>query len=410
MRILILIIFSCLIYPPVFIHAQVREIKILNSDWKFAKGHNENAFHFAFDDSSWQSVTIPHDWAISGPFIEDGDGNTGKLPWKGEGWYRHTFEISDAYKDKQIYLLFDGVMAFPAVYINGILAGKWDYGYNSFYLNITDYLQLGKRNVLAVHADTRQHDSRWYPGAGIYRKVQMIVVNPVHINIWGTHITTPIIKSNYTDVHITSTIVNADSVQQDQVSLEHIILSPSGKELSRKKSSVIIGANEKSQFASTITLTNPQRWDIDNPALYKLKTIIRSDIRIVDSVTTSFGIRTMRFTPVDGFYLNDRRVQLKGVNLHHDHGPLGAAFYTRAMERQLEIMQAMGCNAVRTSHNTAAPELLDLCDRMGILVFNEIFDKYDRKADIVDTTDFEDFAERNIRNFVMRDRNHPSVF
>ncbi len=390
--------------------AQAREIITLQTNWKFARGHYEDAFKPQFDDTQWKDINIPHDWAIEGPFIVDGDGNTGKLPWKGEGWYRNHMFIPEKYIDKTVYLIFDGVMAFPEVFINGTLAGTWDYGYNSFYLDITRYIHFGKENLIAVHADTRNHESRWYPGAGIYRKVQMVVVDKVHVGIWGTYVTTPIIKPHAADIRVINTLCNSSLNDETNITVENIILSPKGIELVKKSVSFSLKGNKSKEIETNITLSNPQRWDIDNPVLYKVKTIVYKGNEIADICFTNFGIRSIRFTPDNGFYLNNRRVQLKGVNLHHDHGLLGAAFFPRAMERQLEIMKAMGCNAIRTSHNMPAPELLDLCDRMGLLVFNEAFDKYDKRADITEQTDFEEFAHRNIRNFVVRDRNHPCIF
>jgi beta-galactosidase len=387
-----------------------QDVVTLQTGWKFMKGSTKDAFQKDFDDTKWREVTIPHDWAIEGPVLVNGDGNTGKLPWKGEGWYRKYLEIPASYSGKQVYLLFDGVMAFPEVYVNGKLAGKWDYGYSPFHLNITSLLQIGAKNSIAVHADTRMHDSRWYPGAGIYRKVQMIVTNPVHTSIWGTFITTPVVKPNYAEVRIMTTLQNESQVNEDKVVVEQVILNPKGVEISKKSVVSSIKAGKSQDVEITLTLTNPQRWDVESPALYQVKTNIYKNSELTDSKTTTFGIRTIRFTANNGFYLNDKRLQLKGVCLHHDHGALGSAFYPRAMERQLEIMKSMGCNAVRTSHNMCAPELLDLCDRMGILVFNEAFDKYDGKAGITDDTDFEDFSARNIKNFVLMGRNHPSVF
>ncbi|SMO50013.1 glycoside hydrolase family 2 TIM barrel-domain containing protein [Gracilimonas mengyeensis] len=387
----------------------LRQVTTLQTGWTFAKSNHPQAKTLDFDDSDWEQVSVPHDWAISGPFIMDGDGSTAKLPWKGQGWYRRTLDIPADLGNKRVYLEFDGVMAFPKIYVNGELAGKWDYGYNSFYLDVTEHLSPGGENLLAVHADTRQHDSRWYPGAGIYRKVQMKIVNPVHVDIWGTYITTPIVKPNYADVRIRTTVENKTQNDAD-IKVEQIIYSPGGNEVGRGDITPTIKANSEAQPEVTITLTDPQRWDIDNPVLYTAKTLVYNGDELVDSYKTTFGVRTIRFTADNGFYLNDRRVQFKGVNLHHGHGPLGAAFHPRAMERQLQIMKDMGVNAIRTSHNTAAPELLELCDKMGLLFFNEVFDKYDEKAGITDTTDFDSFARRNIRNHVVRDRNHPSLF
>jgi beta-galactosidase len=305
--------------------------------------------------------------------------------------------------------VFDGVMAFPKVYINGNLAGEWDYGYNAFYIDITDFLNFDKKNILAVHADTRQHDSRWYPGGGIYRKAQMIVTNPIHVNVWGTQITTPIIKPNYADVRINASVVN-ETNQNETIKVEHIIYSTNGKELAKNQIEHLIISNKSNDFEVTLQVPNPELWDTENPNLYTAITNVYSNNTLIDSYKTTFGIRSIQFTADDGFHLNHKRVQLKGVNMHSDLGPLGMAFNYRALQRQLEIMKSMGVNAIRNSHNVAAPELLELCDKMGLLVFDEIFDKYDAKVDITDTTDFADFAKRNVKNFVERDRNHPCVF
>jgi len=386
-----------------------REYKTLQQGWKFTKGNPENAERPGFNDATWESVSVPHDWAISGPFDPKGDGNTGKLPWKGEGWYRTGIDLAQADANKRIYLIFDGVMAFPKVYVNGKRAGSWDYGYNSFYLDVTDHVIFGQKNILAVYTNTVEHDSRWYPGAGIYRKVQLLKVDPVHLGIWGNHITTPIVKPHYADVRISSTVLNMSS-RADSIKVVQTILDPKGNELQSKEIIKYLNPKEEKNLEVTLKVLDPQRWDVENPNLYATKTQVFFGDKLVDEKVSTFGIRTTRFTANDGFYLNDKRVQLKGVNLHHGHGPLGAAFHPRAMERQLEIMKSMGVNAIRNSHNVAAPELLELCDRMGLLFFNEIFDKYDAKADITDTTNFEEFAHRNIKNFVLRDRNHPSVF
>lgn len=399
-----------IVFPFLASMGQSREIITLQTGWKFSKGNFEKAAQLKFDDSKWQDVTLPHDWAIGEATLVDGDGNTGKLPWKGEGWYRKSLDIQAGYSGKSIILIFDGIMSKPEVYLNGQLAGKWDYGYNSFYLDVTKLVNFSGKNELAIHADTRDHDSRWYPGAGIYRKIQMLVVDPVHVGVWGTQITTPVVKVNYADVRIMNKVYNNSGNTEDKIKVENIILNPKGTEIARKEATVKITSGASSEIETTIGLTDPQRWDIVNPVMYQAKTNIYKGDKLVDSSVNTFGIRTIRITPNNGLYLNDRRVQLKGVCLHHDQGLLGAAFYPRAMERQIEIMKSMGCNAIRTSHNMPAPELLELCDKMGILVFDEAFDKYDKKADITENTDFEEYAQRNIKNFIERDRNHPSVF
>lgn len=384
---------------------------VLNFDegWKFKKGPVAGAEKILFKDSDWAFVRVPHDWAIEEGFVRDGDGNTGKLSWKDEGWYRKTFSLDEKYLGKRLYLICDGIMAFPKVYINGHLAGSWDYGYNTFYLEISELILAEKENLIAIHVDTRQHDSRWYPGAGIFRKIQLLAVDPVHVDIWGTYITTPAIKVHYADVKIEMTLNNTRN-EDENLTVVQRIFSPADLLVSETEKAIEIKAKSNQIIESLFTIPSPELWNLEEPALYFVRTQIKKGNLVLDSQTDYFGIRKIRFDADHGFYLNDRRVQLKGVNLHHDQGPLGAAFHTRAMERQLEIMKAMGCNAVRNSHNVAAPELLDLCDKMGILVLNEIFDKYDGKADISDTTDFDGFAHRNIKNFVKRDRNHPSVF
>jgi beta-galactosidase len=400
----------CLLWVSSFvINAQTRTITTLQTHWKFSKGNPVNAASLGFNDSDWETVKVPHDWAIGENFKVDGDGNTGKLPWKGEGWYRKELEISTIEKGKKLQLIFDGVMAFPQVFINGKLAGKWDYGYNSFHVDITSFVNYGGKNVLAVYADTRKHDSRWYPGAGIYRKVQLLVTNPIHVNIWGTYITTPTVKEHLAEVRI-NTSINNETNQKSVIKVEQIIYSSLGKEVVKKEVKDTLLPNKSKDFEATLKIINPVFWDVKNPNLYSVITNVFKDNKLVDSEKSIFGVRTIHFTADDGFYLNNRRVQLKGVNLHSDLGPLGMAFNYRAMERELEIMKSMGVNAIRNSHNVAAPELLALCDQMGLLFFNEIFDKYDGKANITAATDFDEFAHRNIKNFVTRDRNHPSVF
>ena len=228
--------------------SNARETITLQTGWKFTKGTVENAMQVDFNDSKWQDVMVPHDWAIAGPTEPNGDGNTGKLPWRDQAWYRRNLEITPEWSGKTIYLLFDGVMSNPEIYINGKLAGKWDYGYNSFYLDITEWLNIQGKNKLAVHVDNREHDSRWYPGAGIYRKVQMISCGSVHIGIWGTQITTPIVKPNYAEVRIMTTVNNKSGIRADKVRVENIILNPTGTEVGRKETTGSIHAKASSDY------------------------------------------------------------------------------------------------------------------------------------------------------------------
>jgi beta-galactosidase len=387
-----------------------RRVVNFNQGWRFAKGSREGAEQPAFDDSAWQAVQLPHDWAISGPFSPREDGYAGKLPWKGQGWYRKTFTLNNWWRSR-VYLDFDGVMAFPKVYVNGQPAGQWDYGYMSFRVDATPYVKFGQSNTVAVYVDTRSHGTRWYPGAGICRKVTMTICNPVHVAHWGTFVTTPSVEDVSATIRVRSTVEN--HLESDsRVRVFTTLRDPAGLVIatSEKSDILLIPPGESNQLDRSFTIANPQRWDLNNPSLYSVSVDVRADGSGVDTVTIPFGIRTFEFTANDGFHLNGRRVQLHGVNLHHDQGPLGAAFYPRAMERQLEIMRDMGVNAVRTSHNPPAPELLDLCDRMGMVVWDEAFDKWDGTADRIDgQPPLEEYGEKQIRNFVMRDRNHPSV-
>lgn len=380
-----------------------------NKGWRFSKGEQpESIIQAGFDDSRWEPVRLPHDWAIDGPFDPEGDGSTGKLPWKGVGWYRKAFSLDAGHSGRRVYFDFDGVMAFPKVYINGRLAGEWDYGYNSFRVDATSYVNFGATNLIAVEADTREHRSRWYPGAGIYRKVTMTIAEPVHIAHWGAFVTTPSVGEDSASVNVTATVEN-HCERNVTADVSIILLDPDDKQVAEGKVSISIPSKGSTDAVQKLEVSNPRRWDIDHPELYKAGIVVSMDGQKMDSETVTFGIRTFEFTADEGIHLNGRRVQLYGVNLHHDQGVLGAAFNTRAMERQLEIMKEMGMNSIRTSHNPPAPEVLDLCDRMGIIVWDEAFDKWEATAGHVTDEPLEVFGERQIRNFIMRDRNHPSV-
>jgi beta-galactosidase len=404
----ILVLLSVLVFTD-SLFAQ-RTVEDFNRNWRFTKGeHGQQVQQIEYDDSDWQGVNLPHDWAISGPFNPNENGYAGKLPWKGVGWYRKTFMLRDTDKGKRVYFDFDGVMACPKVYVNGQLIGQWDYGYMSFRVDATPYVRFDEKNIIAVMADTRQHGTRWYPGAGIYRKVTKTVCAPVHISHWGTFVTTPEINDDSATVDVNTTIEN-HSGSESKVVVEVVLLDPEGNEVAKSDGDCVVSASGSSQLDQSLVVKKPQRWDINSPKLYTAKTTVCKAGDVVDMDTTFFGIRTFKFTADDGFHLNGRRVQLYGVNLHHDQGPLGAAFYPCAMERQLEIMRDMGCNSVRTSHNPSAPELLELCDRMGMVVWDECFDKWNATADrIKGEPSLEEHGEKQILNLVMRDRNHPSV-
>jgi beta-galactosidase len=391
----------------------------LHSGWRFAKGDHSGAETIEFDDSSWSAICVPHDWAIAGPFDPSQDGYAAKLPWRGVGWYRRTFTL-DCKKGERVYLDFDGVMAFPKVFINGKLAGEWDYGYTSFRTDATPFVNLKGKNTVAVRVDTTKHGTRWYPGAGIYRKVTLETRNPIHVAHWGTIVTTPLLEKGAAQIKVRTTIEN-HTKSGAKIGVLFTVRGPDGVKLNIFGDRYTVPAAGSVDVEASTSLKDYKRWDINDPMLYTLETTIlpqdglsvKADVDVskaLDRDTTTFGIRDFKFTADDGFHLNGRRVQLHGVCLHHDQGPLGAAFYPRAMERQLEIMRDMGVNAIRTSHNPPAPELLELCDRMGFVVWDECFDKWDDKADRVKSEPpLEQHAERHLRSMVTRDRNHPSI-
>jgi len=379
-----------------------------NRDWQFAKGEQPGAEEVSFDDSAWTPVRLPHDWAISGPYDPQASPHTGKLPWKGEGWYRKRFVLPAADSGRRIYLDFDGVMAMPTIYVNGHKAGGWDYGYMSFRVDATDWVEFGATNVVAVHVDTRPHHSRWYPGAGIYRKVQLVVKNPVHIAHWGVFVTTPKVGQTSATIQVHTTIEN-HATRLTEILLETAVVDSQGKTVASNRTGLSAGAEDSVTATHTLKVLDPKLWDIRSPNLYSVVSRVLVAGELTDRTETPFGIRTFSFTADDGFHLNGRRVQLQGVNLHHDQGPLGAAFNVRAMERQLEIMQDMGANALRTSHNPPAPEVLDLCDRMGILVWDEVFDKWDGTATRPEGVSMADHGRKQIQQMLRRDRNHPCI-
>jgi beta-galactosidase len=364
----------------------------------------------AFDDSNWRSLNLPHDWGIEGPFRADLPNETGKLPWAGIGWYRKTLMVSSGDKGKRLFLDFDGAMAHPKIYVNGKLAGQWAYGYSSFRVEITDFVQYGEKNLVAVRLDNPPDSSRWYPGGGLYRHVWLQKENPVHVGHWGVFISTPEVSKTTAKIHVQTTVDN-QSTTTANVSIRQVVINPQGKEVTQVDIPTLSVASGKSgSVEKELTISTPQLWDLGTPQLYKLRTLVMFEGREVDHVETPFGIRSIEWNPEKGFLLNGRIVKLNGVCNHHDLGPLGSAVYTRGIERQLEILRDMGCNSIRTSHNPPAPELLELCDRMGFLVMDEMFDAWKMAKKPNDYhLDFDEWHERDVQNLVHRDRNHPSV-
>ncbi|MGK9477003.1 beta-galactosidase GalB [Melioribacter sp. OK-6-Me] len=376
-----------------------------------------------YDDSNWEKINLPHDWAIKGPFLEGEDaevgGGMGRLPIHGVAWYRKKIFIPHSDSAKQIYLDIDGAMSYAMVWINGYLAGGWPYGYNSFRINVTPYIDFGKDNIIAIRLDNPPKSSRWYPGAGIYRNVWLVKTNRIHIAHWGTFITTNYINKNRAEVDIRTKIDN-NSNEKVYIDIIHEIyaVNRSGYKIdSLIASSVIrkveIEPNTSHIDKSSIKINNPKLWGVpptQTPNLYLSEIKLLKDGKLIDNYSTKFGIRKLEFNPEKGILLNDELIKIKGANLHHDLGPLGAAFNIRAAERQLELLREMGCNAIRFAHNPPAPEFLDLTDRMGFLVVDEIFDVWERKKTPLDFhLIFPEWHEQDLRAFVRRDRNHPSI-
>ncbi|MEQ3233911.1 beta-galactosidase GalB [Bacteroides cellulosilyticus] len=418
-RILFLILAVCTL------SAVARE-QIPLTSWKFHFGDVPGAVQIGFDDSGWKRVRVPHDWAIDQPFdmridmqsiqvLEDGDkapkmrtGRTGALPAFGIGYYRTEVVSEASMIGKRIRVEFDGAMSLSKVYLNGQYVGEWPYGYSSFAFDLTDKWNYSGKNILVVRLENKPESSRWYPGAGLYRHVRLIVTDPVSIGHWGTFVTTPEVTGQKGKVQISTRIENHTG-KAKEVRLENLILDANGKMVGRKTLKKRADCGD-CVFEQSLTIARPSLWSVEEPCLYQLVSNVYMDNKLVDTDITNFGFRTIRFDKDEGFFLNEKPVKLKGVCLHHDLGPLGTAVNVRALERQLEIMQEMGCNAIRTSHNPPAPELLDLCDRMGFLVQVEAFDEWQ----IGKTTNgyhyyFDEWSERDLQAMVRRDRNHPSV-
>lgn len=368
------------------------------------------------NDSKWQKLDLPHDWAITGPFRIELEGATGKLPWKGIGWYRKHFTVPATDVGKQIFVDFDGAMANAKIWLNGKYIGTWPYGYTSFRMDLTPFIQPGKENVLAVRLDTENWDSRWYPGAGIYRHVWLVKTNPVHVDHWGTYITTPQITDKDAVVNIAVTVRN-QSKKPVKAIVRTVLFEmdaankPTTKVAVIKDAAIVLNAGENKIAESKVSISNPKRWNIESPNRYVAQTNILVNGKIIDTYHTPFGIRTIEFTARNGFLLNGKRVEIKGTCNHHDLGALGAAFNLSALTRQLKMLKDMGCNSLRTSHNPPAPELLELADKMGFLVWDEAFDawkKGKRKNDYNKL--FDEWHEKDLTALIRRDRNHPSVF
>lgn len=394
---------------------------LLEKGWKFTKGEVSDAEAPSFNDTKWETVTIPHDWAIFGPFDKNNDlqnvavtqnfetqaslktGRTGGLPYVGTGWYRTTFHSTPG---KQTTLIFDGAMSEARVFVNGKEACFWPYGYNSFYCDVTGLVnEDGKNNVLAVRLENRPQSSRWYPGAGLYRNVHVVTTEKIHVPVWGTQITTPFVKDEYASVCLHTTILNAGKTE---LTVTTDIVDADGQVVSSKTNKGYI--NHDQPFTQNFIVEQPKLWSPETPVLYKAVSKIYAGDTLLDTYTTRFGIRTIEYVPDKGFYLNGKRRKFQGVCNHHDLGPLGAAVNVAALRHQLTLLKDMGCDAIRTSHNMPAPELVELCDEMGFMMMLEPFDEWDiAKCDNGYHRFFNEWAEKDMVNMLRQYQNNPCV-
>jgi beta-galactosidase len=407
-----------------------RQYVDLDFDWRFTLGDDPAAIHPSFDDAAWRTVRLPHDWSIEGPFGPQHASGTGYAPG-GVGWYRKHFGLDPKLKGRRIAIEFDGVYQNAQVWINGHLVGGRPYGYSSFQFDLTPHLHYGDvssgDNVLAVRVDhDKVADSRWYTGSGIYRDVRLRITDPVAVAHWGTFVTTPTVTADKATVAVETTLDNRDD-SSTTPTIRLTVLDAAGAEIVTHTSDASIEAHSAATLKDELAVPTPALWSPDSPTLYTLRTeVLDGDAEkggnIVDRTETPFGIRTFRFDPDQGFFLNDVNMKLLGVCLHHDAGCLGAAVPPKVLERRLRLMKELGANAIRTSHNPPAPELLDMCDRLGLLVQDEAFDEFTPpKNKWVHGRNvgqpsrfgygeiFDDWSVRDVQDMVRRDRNHPSI-
>nr|WP_294932559.1 glycoside hydrolase family 2 TIM barrel-domain containing protein [uncultured Flavobacterium sp.] len=392
-------------------NSSIERKQLFNLDWKFSLGNLSESSSVDFDDSNWRKLNLPHDWSIEGKSeknnVSAGDG--GFYPM-GAAWYRKTFSIPAEWKDQKIAIYFEGVYMNAEVFINGKPVGFQPYGYTSFEYDLTPYLKFGQKNIVAVKVDnSQQKNSRWYSGSGIYRNVWLTVKNPVHIKNWGITVTTLEVKNNKAQVQVKTVVKNETDFLQN-VLLSTIINDGKRKDIADSDSKIELQPNEEKEVIQTITVENPQLWSVEMPNIYQAKSIIKKESKIIDALTTDFGIRTINFSAEKGFLLNDKKMLLNGGCVHHDNGALGAAAYDRAEERKVELLKAAGFNAVRTSHNPPSEAFLNACDRLGMLVIDEAFDGWrEKKNDYDYASIFDKWWKHDVESMVLRDRNHPSV-
>jgi beta-galactosidase len=381
--------------------------------WRFFKGDAPGAHQPAFSDASWRALDLPHDWSVEGPLAQgEPSGGSGGYAPTGIGWYRKRFRLGAAQKGRKVSIEFDGVYQNSEVWINGQYLGKRPFGYISFAYDLTPHLNGGE-NVVALKVDNSlQPGSRWYSGSGIYRHTWLVAVNPVHVARWGTFVTTPRVARDAAAVHVRTRVVNGNTAPAN-CTLTTAIEDASGKVVQTAAGSQEIGPGAEYEFDQPLRVEKPVLWSVAAPYLYQVRSTVRMGGQVVDEYLTPIGIREAIFDAERGFLLNGEHVKLNGVCLHHDGGAVGAAVPERVWERRFETLRAMGCNAIRTSHNPPAPEFLDLCDRMGFLVMDESFDEWKAGKGQVRGNGYsrvyDEWHERDVTDFVRRDRNHPSV-
>jgi beta-galactosidase len=372
--------------------------------WRFTLGDPPGAEKANFDDKTWRELNVPHDWSIEGPWSKDNpSGSAGGYAPIGIGWYRKTFHVPQEVSGRRVLLDFDGVFNRSDVWINGQKVGHNEYGYIGFECDLTPWIRLNRDNVIAVRADNLRQASRWYTGSGIYRHVWLVVTSPLHVANWGTFVTTPQISTTGAQVKILTTLRN-DSDESRHVTLVTHIVDPRGNQVASRESALDVAPRAKVTSTQESTVPNPQMWTLETPVLYRAATQVREDDHLSDTYETPFGVRTVRFDVNNGFVLNGTRVVIKGVCLHDDLGALGAAALESGIERRLKILKTIGVNAIRLSHDAHSPEMLDLADRLGLLVFDEAFDKWN--GFLPDGAGWKD----DLQATILRDRNHPGIF
>jgi len=391
-----------------------------NDKWKFSLGDEKGAEAVSFDDAKWRTLDLPHDWSVEGTYSTDLSSATGYLPG-GIAWYRKSFNVP-AQQDQKLYIYFEGIYRDGEVYVNGKLVGKRPNGYISYMYDITPFLNFGASNTIAVRVDhSKSTDSRWYTGSGIYRDVYLISANPVHIDQWGVNYQTAVTDGKA--VVTVNTSVRNTKAKATNVTVTQQIINKENKVVATKTGSLKLDAQGLATVSQQLDVVNPLLWSIETPNLYQLKTVVSEKGKVIDQTVTNLGIRTLKFDPNKGFALNGEFMKVKGVCVHHDAGCLGSAVPKEVWRRRLEALKSIGCNAIRTSHNPQAPELYDMCDELGFLVMNEAFDEWEfpKKKWVTGWNHgtpafqgayefFAEWGETDLRDMVLRDRNHPSVF